>query len=74
MQGKRSAQLHGEGKTEQGLHFGYKPADQCDSKLGAGKSELKASVSDRDPDALRASCILVLLSCQSESWGLTSTT
>lgn len=63
----------GGGKTEPWLHLCYKPADQCDSKLGVGKSELKASASERDPDALRATCILTCPAAKL-SWGLTSRT
>lgn len=50
--------MNGGGKTKQWLHLCCKPLDQCDSKLGIGKSELKASVSKRGPNALRATCIL----------------
>lgn len=50
--------MNGGGKTKQWLHLCYKPLYQCDSKLGIGKSELKVSVSERDPNALRATCIL----------------
>lgn len=50
--------MNGGGKTEPCLHLCYNPDDECDSKLGIVKSELKAFVSERDLGALRATCIL----------------